>query len=208
MMKITAITQQKRNKDFYNIFVDGEYFCSMDDETIYKMKLKEDVEVDTKLLSDAAIQSAYRKALNYSLNLLAKYYKTKQELMKKLKEKEYNEETIDSVINRLVELGYLNDEAYVETYINSKQNSNQAINKRTIYNKLMQKGVDRELIQNSLENAELDEYDFAMKAAEKKLRNLKGSLREKKAKLFSYLYSKGFEYDICNKILENIEIDE
>lgn len=207
-MKITDITPQKRNKDFYNIFIDGEFFCSLDDESIYTMKLKEGVEVDTILLEKAATQSAYKKALNYSLYILAKYYKTKHELIKKLKEKEYKDDTINSVIEKLKELGYLNDEMYVEDYIRSKQGSNQTINKRTLYNKLLQKGIDRELVQNSLKNVDIDEYDIAMKAAEKKLRSLKGSPREKKAKLYSYLYGKGFEYETCSKIIDCIEINE
>lgn len=207
-MKVTAITPQKRNKDFYNIFIDGEFFCSLDDEAIYTMKLKEGALVDTAILENAAIQSAYKKAFNYSLNLLAKYYKTKHELIKKLKEKEYNADTINSVIEKLMELGYLNDEMYVEDYIRSKQGSNQTINKKTLYNKLLQKGIDRELIQDSLENAHIDEYDIAMKAAEKKLKSLKGNSREKKAKLYSYLYGKGFEYETCSKIIECIEINE
>lgn len=207
-MRITAITPQKRNKDFYNIFIDEEFFCSLDNESIYNMKLKEGTEVDTELLAEASSQSTYKKALNYSLNLLAKYYKTEKELTKKLQEKEYNLETIAAVINKLIELGYLNDEMYVEAYIRSKENTNATINKKTIYNKLLMKGIDKELIQKSLENAEIDEYDVALKAAEKKLRTLKGSPREKKAKLYSYLYGKGFEYETCTKIVNNINITE
>lgn len=207
-MKITAITPQKRNKDFYNIFIDGEFYCSLDDESIYDMKLKEGMEADTELLTETSERSTYKKALNYSLYVIAKYYKTKKELAKKLREKEYNSETIERVINKLEELGYINDEIYVESYIRSKQGSNQTINKKTIYNKLLQKGIDRELVQNSLENAEIDEYDIAFKAAEKKLKSLKGTPREKKAKLYSYLYGKGFEYETCTKVVNKIEITE
>ena len=53
-MIITSITPQKRNKCFYNIHIDHEYFCSLDDETIYHMKLKEGMEVDTELLMQAS----------------------------------------------------------------------------------------------------------------------------------------------------------
>lgn len=207
-MKITQITPQKRNKDFYNIYIDGEFFCSLDYESIYIMKLKEGSEVDEKLLLQTSAQSAYKKAMNYSLNLIAKYSKTKQELIKKLREKEYDNETIDSVINRLMDLGYINDEVYIETFIRSKKAGNQTINKKVLYNKLLQKGLDRELVEKCLNNEEIDEYDIAMKAAEKKLRNLKGSPREKKAKLYAYLYGKGFEYETCSKIVNNIEIIE
>jgi regulatory protein len=207
-MKITAITPQKRNKSFYNIHIDNEYFCSLDDETIYYMKLKEGMEVDSELLMRASEESTYKKALSYALNLLAKYYKTKRELAKKLKEKEYNEDTIKAVLDKLSELGYLNDEQYVEAFIRSKQDTSQGLNKRTLYNKLIQKGVDKDIIQQSLENSDIDEYQNALEAAEKKLRSLKGEKREKKAKLYSFLYNKGFSYEICSKVINNIDIIE
>jgi regulatory protein len=207
-MKITAITPQKRNKNFYNIHIDYEYYCSVDDETIYHMKLKEDMEVDAELLMKASIEGSYKKALNYSLNMLAKSYKTKSEIVKKLKDKEYNENTIKAVLEKLEEYGYLNDKQYVDAFIRSKQDTSQGLNKRTLYNKLLQKGVDKELIQESLEHSEIDEYQNALLSAQKKLRSLKGNTRDKKAKLYSFLLYKGFQYEICNKVLENIEITE
>ncbi|OGO79128.1 MAG: hypothetical protein A2Y23_02475 [Clostridiales bacterium GWB2_37_7] len=207
-MKITSIIPQKRNKSFYNIHIDHEYFCSLDDEAIYHMKLKEDMEVDTELLMKASVESAYKKALNYSLNLLAKVYKTKQELMKKLKEKEYNEDTITTVMEKLEELGYLNDEQYVEAFIRSKQDTNQGLNKRTLYNKLIQKGVEKELILQNLENSDIDEYQNALQAAQKKLKSIKGSAKDKKSKLYSFLLYKGFNYEICNKVINNMDLTE
>lgn len=202
-MEITAITPHKKNKNFYNVFIDGEFFCSLDDEAIYAMKLKEGIEVDTTLLEKTAVQAAYKNALNYSLNLLSKYYKTTHELKKKLKEKGYSDDAINSVIEKLKALGYLNDEQYIEAYIRSKQ----GVNKKNLYNKLIQKGLDREQVQSYLNNTDIDEYNIAMKAAEKKLKSLKGNPYEKKAKLYSYLYSKGFEYETCNKIIDSLEIN-
>jgi regulatory protein len=207
-MKITAITPQKRNKNFYNIHIDHEYFCSLDDETIYYMKLKEDMEVDAELLMKASIESSYKKALNYALYVLAKSNKTKNEIVRKLKEKEYNEDTIKAVIEKLGDYGYLNDEQYVEVFIRSKQDTSQGLNKRTLFNKLMQKGVDKELIEQSLESSDIDEYQNALQAAQKKLRSVKGSRSDKKAKLYTFLLYKGFDYEICNKVINNIEISE
>lgn len=207
-MKITNITPQKKNKNFYNIFVDDEFFCSLDDESIYHMKLKIGIEINEDALKKASAESAYKKALNYSLNLLGRYYKTKQELKKKLKEKEYESDIIAAVIEKLEDLGYLNDENYAEAFVRSKKETSQGLNRKTLYNKMLMKGLDRELIQESLEKADIDEYENALKAAEKKLKNLKGNKHEKKAKLYSYLYSKGFDYETCSKVLNNIEITE
>jgi len=207
-MIITDITPQKRNKTFYNIYIDDAYYCSLDDETIYHMKLKTGMAVDGEMLLKAAEESAYKKAMNYSLNLLGKYYKSKHELIKKLREKEYNEDTINKVIGRLDELGYLNDEKYVEAFIRNKQDTSQGLNKRTLYNKLLQKGIDKELIQQGLESSDIDEYQNALDAAQKKLRSLKGDIKSKKAKLYSFLLYKGFNYEICSKVINNVDLIE
>jgi len=207
-MVITSITPQKRNKLFYNIHIDHEYFCSLDDETIYHMKLKEGMDVDTELLMEASKKSSYKKALNYALNLLSKSSKTKQELIKKLTEKEYKEDTIAAIIAKITDLGYINDKQYIEDFIRNKADTSQGLNKRTLQNKLMLKGVDKDLIQQSLDNSCIDEYQNAIQVAEKKLRNLKGNEREKKSKLYAFLIGKGFDYDICSKVINNIDITE
>lgn len=207
-MIITSITPQKRNKLFYNIHIDHEYFCSLDDETIYYMKLKEGMEVDTELLMEASKKSSYKKALNYTLNILSKSSKTKQELIKKMTEKEYNEDTIAAVIAKVNDLGYINDKQYIENFIRNKADTSQGLNKRTLQNKMIQKGLDKELIQQSLENSDIDEYQNAVQIAEKKLRNLKGNEREKKSKLYAYLINKGFDYEVCSKVINNVDITE
>lgn len=207
-MKITAITPQKRNKNFFNIFIDEEYYCSLDDESIYKMKLKAGLQIDPDTLLRASKESAYKKALNYSLNLLGRYSKTKKEMINKLKEKEYDQETTDAVVQKLSDLGYLNDEDYLDAFIRNKQENSSTLNKRTLYNKMLQKGLDKELIQEKLQNTDIDEYQNALKAAERKLRNLKGTDKEKKMKLYTYLYGKGFDYETCTKVVSNVDIPE
>jgi regulatory protein len=207
-MIITSITPQKRNKLFYNIHIDHEYFCSLDDETIYHMKLKEGMDVDAELLMEASKKSSYKKALNYTLNILSKSSKTKQELIKKMTEKEYNEDTIAAVITKVNDLGYINDKQYIEDFIRNKADTSQGLNKRTLQNKMIQKGLDKELIQQSLENSNIDEYQNAIQIAEKKLRNLKGNEREKKSKLYAYLINKGFDYEVCSKVINNVDITE
>jgi regulatory protein len=207
-MIITSITPQKRNKYFFNIHIDHEYFCSMDDETIYHMRLKEGMDVDTDLLMEASKKSAYKKAFNYALNMLSKSSKTKQELIKKLKEKEYNEDTIDAVIVKIIDLGYINDKVYTESFIRNKTDASLGISKRILQNKLIQKGIDKELIQESIENADIDEYQSAIQVAEKKLRSLKGDERQRKSKLYAFLIYKGFDYEICSKVINNIDFTE
>jgi regulatory protein len=207
-MIITSITPQKRNKLFYNIHIDHEYFCSLDDETIYHMKLKEGMDVDAELLMEASKKSSYKKALNYTLNILSKSSKTKQELVKKMTEKEYNEDTIAAVIAKVNDLGYINDKQYIEDFIRNKADTSQGLNKRTLQNKMIQKGLDKELVQQSLEKSNIDEYQNAVQIAEKKLRNLKGNDREKKSKLYAYLINKGFDYEVCSKVINNVDIPE
>jgi regulatory protein len=123
-------------------------------------------------------------------------------------EKEYNEDTIAAVIAKVNDLGYINDKQYIEDFIRNKADTSQGLNKRTLQNKMIQKGLDKELVQQSLENSNIDEYQNAVQIAEKKLRNLKGNDREKKSKLYAYLINKGFDYEVCSKVINNVDIPE
>ncbi|HMT27464.1 MAG TPA: regulatory protein RecX, partial [Candidatus Absconditabacterales bacterium] len=88
-------------------------------------------------------------ATEYSLKYINLYPKTEKELRAKLMEKHYGEEEIEKTITYLKRKNYVNDELYCELYINS-----QLIKKgKPLYavkQKLLQKGVDKTLVNKSL----------------------------------------------------------
>lgn len=206
-MRITGIEQQKKNTKRYNIYIDGEYRCSVEDDILQELNLSKDMELNEIEFNNTLETIQYKGALRAALYMLARAPKTEMEIEKRLSDKQHAPKAIKKVLEYLKEIGYINDESYTESYIRSIKDT-AGTSRRSIYQKLAAKGVDKEIIQQELDKAEIDDYASAMSAAKKKIASLKGSRREKKLKLLNYLYRKGFGIDACKRAAEELVQEE
>ncbi|MFA5829370.1 MAG: regulatory protein RecX [Candidatus Gracilibacteria bacterium] len=116
-----------------------------------------------------------------------------------------NPEDITKIIQRLTELGYLNDEDFARIYIGSSlRRKPQGL--RLLEMNLRQKGIDESTFATALKLAsvenQFDESDLAQDAADKKLRTLsKLPPNKQKEKLYRFLASRGFSMDSIMKVL-------
>ena len=152
------------------------------------------------------------KLLKYAIYYLSKYSSSKKNLefilKKKIRrlsdEKEirfhlYNE--IQIIIEKLEKLNLITDQVFVESKIQSLQY--QAKSKNYIKQYLLQKGIDKQLIEEQISlfygNNKNLEKENALKFAKK--RNLLNSDQDYQKKL-SKMARAGFSYDIAKEILK------
>lgn len=112
-----------------------------------------------------------------------------QKLLSKYREREI----IKGVIEKFLELGYLNDYDYAESYINSHNYS-----KKKMEFMLLQKGISSDIIGELLESSEFQEID-EIKRQWKKLGN-----RDEEKKILS-LMRKGFRYSDIQRAIKEIK---
>ena len=66
---ITAIEAQKRNKDKVNLYLDGEFACSLTAESVVRARLKIGQELSEErlreILATSETELAFKKALDY-----------------------------------------------------------------------------------------------------------------------------------------------
>ena len=152
------------------------------------------------------------KLLKYAIYYLSKYSSSKKNLEFILKKKIrrlsdekkkrfqlYNE--IQIIIEKLENLNLINDQVFVESKIQSLQY--QAKSKNYIKQYLLQKGIDKQLIEDQIslfyENNKNLEKENALKFAKK--RNLLDNDQDYQKKL-SKMARAGFSYDIAKEILK------
>ena len=152
------------------------------------------------------------KLLKYAIYYLSKYSSSKKNLEfilkkkirklsdeKKIRFKLYNE--IQIIIQKLEKLNLINDQVFVESKIQSLQF--QAKSKNYIKQYLLQKGIDKQLIEEQIslfyENNKNLEKENALKFAKK--RNLLDNDQDYQKKL-SKMARAGFSYDIAKEILK------
>lgn len=199
MKTITQLTAQQKNKKRVNLFLDDEYFCSLDLFTVLSERLKVGDKVDEKRLAEVSFKSDCSSALDKALNYISRSMHTKAQTIKYLKDKDYSGKVIAAVIDKLTEYGYVDDEDYAEKYFKEKSSAYGA--KKIIFD-LKMKGVDEKTAQAVAENYQ-DEGEACMNVA---LRYLKGKELDftMRQKCYRYLISKGFDYDAVKSTLDKI----
>ena len=109
---------------------------------------------------------------------------------------------INSIIQYLVDLKLLDDEAYAKTLAESLLRQNKS--SRVIENKLKQKGIEKEIVEKVFAKDEVKEKDSLAKLIDSKLRHSPDLLTSKKGKekLIRFLLYRGFSYADIRKILD------
>ena len=143
-------------------------------------------------------EALFQKSLEYVLRTPKTERQVRTWLFGKRKEGEYLD--IDAIINKLKELGYINDLEYATRYADAKANK---YGMRNIKSKLTQKGVAREHL-DELETP--DQTDLARTLAQKYMRS-KNHDQKTFQKLYRFLLNKGFNYDIISYLVDEIKGD-
>jgi regulatory protein len=109
-------------------------------------------------------------------------------------------ELIDKVIDRLRELTYVNDETFVDWWIDQRT-SHRPKGSRFIARELQQKGVQRELYEEKLATGnELEKAHSVLSRKASQLQNL--PLLERKKKIYSLLGTRGFSGETISRIID------
>lgn len=205
MAKITKIEVQKKNKERVNLFLDEEYAFSLSIELVYKEGLKKNDEIDSKKLEILADKESAIRCKSSALRIIEKSCKTEKEVIEKLKAKGYGDNAIDKSIEFLKEYNFINDLNYTKSFIKDKLNS---IGSQKIKYTLLQKGISKELIDEHLSNSNKEnEKDVAFNLAKKKADILRKKENDKykiSGKLYRYLISKGYEYEITTQVVKEV----
>lgn len=199
-MKIVKI-KHKKNNIYELTFENNENICLYDDIILkYELLLKK--EIDNKKLTEIIKENSKIESYNIAIKYLNTKLRTKKEIVKKLKN--YDNESISYVIDRLSNEGYLNDLLYIKSYINDQINL-KMIGPIKILNDLKKLGFNNNDILEYLDSLSFDIwYQKINKYVRKKIdanHNLSALIL--KQKIIQDLISKGFKTDIINDVISN-----
>jgi regulatory protein len=174
-------------------------------ELVYKEGLKKDQEVDSKRLEILAEEESIIRCKSSALKTIERSWKTEKEVIEKLKEKGYGEKAINKSIEFLKEYNYINDINYTKAYIKDKLN---LVGSQKIKYTLLKKGITKEIIEEELADSNKDdEQNTAFNLAKKKLEIIRKKESDNykiSGKLYRYLLSKGYDYDITSEVVKKV----
>ncbi len=200
-MIITDIIVCKKNKNRVNIYVDGQFAFALFAETAVRAGLRKDMDVSGLDLSKIGEEEEKKFAMDAALSLIAYRMRSKKEVLDKLKQKDVAPETADLTVEKLEELGYLNDRNYAAAYAEELKDR---MGKRGIRQKLFEKGVDRVIIDETLNS--LGDFSEVIRAQAERLFRKNGDADEYKTvqKVIRTLLNRGFELDEIKTAISGI----
>ncbi len=200
-MQITNLVRRGKS-ELYKTFIDDEYVCLLEAETIVKHKLKIGTNLSQTEFDEIRAESENLTCKNMAINYVSKCLKSRWQVYDHLKQKGFLPKSMNDALDLLESYGYINDKYYAEAFVKSKQNA-----KGVMYLKsaLKQKGVKDSVINEVLSEYEPNQEDV-VNLAKKYLKN-KSFDEKTKQKLYRHLLSKGFTYEQVNSALSKLDID-
>jgi regulatory protein len=201
MDRITDIVVQKRRGSRRSIYVNGEFFAGVGEEIVAELGLRVGQEIDAEKLAEVIRAEEIRSARESALVMLDYRPRTEREIAAGLKRKGYSEEVIATVIERLSDVGLIDDEKFAEQWVDSRLRSRLAGRARIAW-ELRGKGVNQETIEKALSEVDgEDEVRMARELVAKKMASLSSPDEKAVRRLTSFLRRRGFDWDVISKVL-------
>lgn len=210
ILRVTAISIQKRDKDRVNVSVNGKYRLSLDVFQLVDLGIKVGSEYSEQELvaleDESQFGKLYMRALEYCLMRPHSSRELKDYLYRKTRDtptktggvkKGVSVALTERVFNRLQEKRYIDDEKFAAYWIENR-NLRKGSSKRKLSAELGAKGVDRAIIEKLLSETERDDKTELQKIIDKK----RGRYDDEQ-KFMSYLARQGFSYDDIKEALRN-----
>lgn len=204
---ITAIKFQKsarRRKQRVNIFLDGQFAFALEAERLIKAKLKVGQKLTPATVKALKKQDRKDKLYDQVLKFLSYRPRSEKEIRDYLKKKAAKPKTAAKIVKKLKKIALLDDRAFAAWWVEQRSRFRPK-GKQALRLELWQKGVDGEIIENSL-FSDAKELKLARKASRKKTKTYqKLNPFEQRQKMTAFLARRGFSWPIIKMTLEELK---
>lgn len=198
-MKITAI--QPRRKSMSAVYIDGEFAMNLDTQTLLENRFDVGREIDDNELHEIINLSNERRAKEKALWLISYRSHSKKELTEKIR-RTCDAEAAEKAVERMEELGLVNDEDFARAYAN-KLIFSKRMSKRAASYELARKGIDKLIIEEVLEDIEVDYQEQIREIIDRKYKNINDEKIRRRA--VAALQRLGYGWDDIKSVLSEYE---
>jgi regulatory protein len=204
MPVVTRLERQQRHKDRVNVYLDGEFALGLNE--LDAARLRKGQTLSEEELLHLRELDAVVKAVDVGVHLLAYRPRSIQEVRQHLTTKGTPPPVIDAAVTRLTDMGYLDDRAFAQRWLDSRQRTKPSGAKALRY-ELRLKGIASDIIDELLTES-LDATvteQAARQAAHSQLRKLRGLSRSAfRTKLGAFLQRRGFQYATASQVIRQV----
>ena len=210
MGMITAVIRKKTR---VQIDVDGRFYMNLRAGDYDKCPVQEGDAIDEQEYEDRLSAIQYPEAYEAALTQLDYCQRSSGELRKKLTAKGFAAPAVNAVVDRLIEIKLIDDNAYAQRIVESM--AKKPVGVYAAKRKLRAKGFSEDDADDALAQLDDEQQSEAAARLAKKLAPkylAKGDAREAKAKLSQALARRGFGWDVArdavDAALDDVDTDD
>jgi regulatory protein len=191
------ITRVRERRGRARVFIDGEFWAEIDAGVAAERGLREGVELSVEELDGARVAGEKALAMARALNYLGYRARSESEVRDRLRRYGYGEESVEGVVTRLKELGYLDDEDFARLLVREKARK---FGPRRVSAELQKSGVAANLARGVVDEefAGRSELEQARSAAARRY-NRGGSDAEAR-RVYGFLVRRGYSAGVCAEV--------
>lgn len=199
------ISHNKGRGKKIHILIDDEYQITTDVDFWAENYIKDGTHITEEQWNELVTAINYKKAVNKCYDLLSRRDHSVKELRDKLL-RTVDEASADKAIDKMMELGYLDDERYADILLNHLVNEKR-MSKSFIKQEMYKRGLSADIIALKLDDAEIDNSSSCAELILTKYKN-KLNIEGGKEKVIASLMRKGFSYYDIKSAFDMIENEE
>jgi regulatory protein len=185
-----------------NVYLDGRFAFSLDNEVIAREKLKVGSKLSSEEIQKISCADRSQLCLNSAYQFLSYRPRSEAETRERLERKGYNSQEIENAFNQLKRMNLLNDTLFAEFW-KENRNSFKPKSQRMVSLELRRKGVESEIVREVVGN--IDDAENAYRVAVARARTLeKSDFQVFRQKLGGYLQRRGFNYGVINTAVKRV----
>jgi regulatory protein len=194
---VPEITGLRERRGRARVWVDGEFWAEIDADVAAERGLREGVALGLEELEEVRVAGERALAMNRALHFLGYRARSRREVRERLRRYGYGEETVEGVIGRLEELGYLDDEEFARAVAREKA---RRYGPRRVLGDLRRSGVDAELAQGVVDD------EFAQRSQLEEARSLaarrynRGGSDAEARRVYGFLMRRGYSAEVCAEV--------
>ncbi len=199
------VTDLKRIDDKrFCLYLDYEAFGPLYASDIKRLKLIVGENTDAEKLTQFRKAYFFKRAMDKAIAAIKYSEKCEYDIRQKLQELCYDNEVIETTVEKLKKYKYVDDARYASVYVRSHINRK---SRREITYALSAKKISDEWIEEAFEENPLpDEREIVMRLIQKKCPA--SELKDRRDKVIAYLLRKGYPYRLVVTCIDDILRDE
>ncbi|MDO8599981.1 MAG: RecX family transcriptional regulator [bacterium] len=204
MSTVTRIVQQK-DQNRASVYLDRKFAFGISIDEVFKNNLKVGGELSQWKIEKLKEKSTNEKIYYRAIDFGTRRPRSEQEFKLWFRRKKIDETLQGETLQKLTSLGLVNDLVFAKWWV-EQRSAFRPMARRVLKLELLQKGIDKEIIESALEDEELpSEEEQILKVAQKRWERLKNlEDKERKQKLAEFLARRGFSWDTIKDVLQKL----